>query len=125
MICERCFVKLPNIFEKEARPEIYPAGSVIFEEGQSGDSMYIVRKGEVELRVKDRTVACVLVNEFFGEMALVEKGQRNASAIAKTACTLIPVNQKQFIFMVEETPFFALEIMRVMSGRLRRQDAMV
>jgi CRP/FNR family cyclic AMP-dependent transcriptional regulator len=41
-------------------------------------------------------------------MALIDGGMRSATAIAKTDCALIPINEKQFLFMVQETPFFSL-----------------
>jgi CRP-like cAMP-binding protein len=55
----------------------------------------------------------------FGEMALVDHGPRAATALAKTECILIPVNEKHFVYMVEETPLFALLVLRTMVARLR------
>jgi CRP-like cAMP-binding protein len=55
-------------------------------------------------------------------MALIDQGSRRATAVAKTDCTIIPVSEKHFLFMVEETPFFALILMRTMTARLRRLD---
>ena len=60
------------------------------------------------------------VDEFFGEMALIDGGIRSASAVAKTDCALVPINEKQFLFMVQETPFFALIVMRTLTARLRQ-----
>ena len=115
-------MKLPNIFGQEAVPVPYQAQTTIFNAGDDGEVMYIVQDGEVELRVHDKPVASVLPDEFFGEMALLDQPLRSASAVAKTDCHLIPITRQQFIFMVEETPFFALEVMRALSSRLRRQD---
>ena len=52
-------------------------------------------------------------------MALVDHGPRAATALAKTECILIPVNEKHFVYMVEETPLFALLVLRTMVARLR------
>lgn len=49
-------------------------------------------------------------------MALIDGGVRSATAIAKTDCALIPINEKQFLFMVQETPFFSLTVMRTLSS---------
>jgi CRP-like cAMP-binding protein len=57
-----------------------------------------------------------------GEMALIDQSRRRATAVAKTDCTIIPVSEKHFLFVVEETPFFALTVMRTMTARLRRLD---
>ena len=118
-------MKLPNIFANEIAPESYSAGSTIFEEGQPRDCMYVVVKGEVELKVGDQVVETVGVDEFFGEMALIDLGARSATAVAKTDCSLVPINEKRFLYMVEETPFFAITVMRVLSGRLRRGNALI
>jgi len=113
-------MKLPNIFEKNTAPVFYQAGSTIFEIGQPRDAMFIVQEGEVEIKVGDKTVETVTADGFFGEMALIDGGIRSASAVAKTDCTLVPINEKQFLFMVQETPFFAIRVMRTLTARLRQ-----
>ena len=113
-------MKLPNIFEKEVAPQSFAAGSVIFKEAEYGDTMYIVESGEVDLYIQQHLVETVGVDGFFGEVALLDHIPRSATAVAKTDCSLIPMNQRHFLFMVEETPFFALLVMRAMSTRLRR-----
>jgi CRP/FNR family cyclic AMP-dependent transcriptional regulator len=113
-------MKLPNIFEKNTAPVFYAAGSTIFEIGQPRDAMFVVEEGEVEIKVGDKVVETVTADEFFGEMALIDGGFRSASAVAKTDCALVPINEKQFLFMVQETPFFALRVMRTLTARLRQ-----
>jgi len=101
-------MKLPNIFAKEVVPEFYSAGSIIFQEGQPRDSMYVVQEGEVELKVRGQVVETVGVDGFFGEMSLNERGPRSATAIAKADCSLVPINERRFLYMVEEIPFLQL-----------------
>jgi CRP/FNR family transcriptional regulator, cyclic AMP receptor protein len=84
--------------------------------------MYVVKSGEVELKVRDKTVEVVGTDGFFGEMALVDQAPRSATAVAKTDCVVIPISEKHFLFMVEETPFFALTVLRTLTARLRRMD---
>jgi CRP/FNR family cyclic AMP-dependent transcriptional regulator len=48
---------------------------------------------------------------------------RNTQAIAQTECKLVPINKKRFAFLVAQTPFFALDVMKVMADRLRRRTA--
>lgn len=116
-------MKLPNIFESETQPLTFAAGDVIFSSGDDGSDMFVVKSGEVELRVGGRAVEVVKDDGFFGEMALIEEGPRTATAVAKTACTLIPINEKRFEFMVHEVPFFSLYVMKGLSKRLRNVDA--
>jgi CRP-like cAMP-binding protein len=84
--------------------------------------MYVVKSGEVELRVRGKPVEVVGEDGFFGEMALVDQASRSATAVAKIDCVVIPISEKHFLFMIEETPFFALIVMRTLTTRLRRMD---
>jgi len=115
-------MKLPNIFEKEVTPLSFSAGSVIFAEGQKRDSMYVVKSGTVDLNVRGKNVEVVGTDGFFGEMALVDQAPRSATAVARTDCIVIPISERHFLFMVEETLFFALTVMRTLTARLRRMD---
>src|SRR5262245_9214107 len=101
----------------------YRAGQTIFREGDPGDLMYVVRTGEVELRVNGQLVDSLGPGGVMGEMALIEHAPRTATATAKTDCTLVPIPEKRFTFMVQQTPHFALQIMKVIAERLRRMDA--
>jgi CRP-like cAMP-binding protein len=85
--------------------------------------MYVVVAGEVELRIGARIVETLGPGEPFGEMALVDHSPRVATVIAKTDCKLASIPEKRFLFMVQQTPQFALQIMRVMADRLRKMDA--
>ena len=103
----------------------YAAGTRIFNEGDPPDAMYVVLEGEVELRLHGRHLETLVAGEPFGEMALIEKLPRAASAVAKTNVRLMKIEEKRFLFMVQQTPHFALQIMKVMSDRLRKMDAKV
>ena len=101
----------------------YSAGECIFNEGQPGDLMYVVLEGEVSLLIHGQLVETLREGGVLGEMALLDSAPRTASAVARTHCKLAPVNQKRFNLLVQRTPDFALQIMRVMAGRLRVMDA--
>jgi len=117
-------VRLPNIFEKETTPVYYSAGSVIFSEGQKRDRMYVVRAGEVDLLVRGQHAETVPVDGFFGELAMIDDSPRTVTAVAKTDCTLIPISEKQFVFLGQEIPLFALIIMRSMGRSIRHRMAL-
>jgi CRP/FNR family cyclic AMP-dependent transcriptional regulator len=116
-------MKLPNIFESDTPPLNFSAGDIIFSTGDSGTDMFVVKSGEVELRVGGKAVEVVKEEGFFGEMALIEEGPRTATAVAKTDCVLVPINEQRFEFMVHEVPLFALFVMKGLSKRLRNVDA--
>ena len=100
----------------------FQRGQKIFAEGQSGELMYVVVDGQVDLFINGTLVERVGPNGILGEMALLDAEPRTATAVAHTLCRLMPINQKKFSFMVQQTPDFALQIMRVMTGRLRHTD---
>jgi CRP-like cAMP-binding protein len=56
-------------------------------------------------------------------MALIDKQPRSATAVAKTDCKLVSVNEERFQRLVKQTPHFAIQVMRVMAQRLRQMDA--
>lgn len=112
-----------DLFRNETDFKAYPAGSTVFREGEPGDAMYVILEGEVELRIGDKIVETLGSGEIFGEMALIDGAPRIATTVAKTECKLVPVAQKRFLFMVQQTPYFSLQIMRVIVERLRKMDA--
>ena len=57
-----------------------------------------------------------------GEMALIDHAPRAATATAIGDCRLVPISEKRFMFMIQQTPYFALQIMKVMAERLRRMN---
>jgi CRP-like cAMP-binding protein len=100
--------------------ESYAAGQVIFQEGTVGECMYCVKAGLVEIVAGGRVLETLEPGHVFGEMALVDDQPRSATARAKTDCQVVPIDEKQFFFLVQQTPNFALQLMKVLSERLRR-----
>ena len=103
--------------------EEYAPGTVIFRQGDPGDEMYVVQEGQVEIRLGDEVVETLGPGEIFGELALIDDQPRSATAVAVTASRLAAVPEARFHFMVQQTPRFALQVMRVMAERLRRATA--
>ncbi len=99
------------------------AEEVIFREGDPGDEMYAIIEGEVELMVGGKTVGKLGVDDIFGEMAVIDCSDRSATAIARTDCILRPIDQAQFLLLIQQTPAFALYVMEVLAKRLRDMDA--
>ena len=111
-----------HLFEKEEFTELYPAGRVVFRAGERGDLMFGVIEGAVDLVIRGKVVETVEKGGVFGEMALVEDRPRVATAIVKSDAKLALINRSRFVFLVEQNPYFALQLMTVMSARLRRMD---
>ena len=113
----------PSVFRFAGEVTPFATGHRVFSAGDPGDLMYAVREGEVELIVQDEVVEVVGPGGVFGEMALIDQQPRSATAICRTDCLLVPINEGRFRFLVQETPFFAIEVMRLLVRRLRQMDA--
>jgi CRP/FNR family cyclic AMP-dependent transcriptional regulator len=111
-----------DLFRNEDNTQSFAAGETIFGEGDAGDTMYVVIEGRVDLLVKGKLVDQLGPGGALGEMALIDSALRSASAIAKTDCKLVPINERRFKFLVQQTPNFALQLMRIIAERLRRMD---
>jgi CRP/FNR family transcriptional regulator, cyclic AMP receptor protein len=103
----------------------FKAGDVICREGDPAKALYIVKSGQVEIRLGNRLLDTLPELSIFGEMALIDHNPRSATAVAATDTTLVPVDEKQFLFLVSRTPYFALNVMRVLAQRLRISNAVV
>jgi CRP-like cAMP-binding protein len=97
----------------------FKAGDVIFRQGDPAQELFIVQSGEVEIRLGNRVLETLPQYSIFGEMALIDSAPRSATAIAASDAKLVPVSEKQFLFLISNTPYFALNVMRVMARRLR------
>ena len=97
----------------------YRAGQAIFEKGEVGFELFVIKQGEVELRLGERVLRTLGAGDIFGEMALVDDSTRSASAIALSDVEIVPVSEKQFVGLIRQTPSFALDVMRVLAQRLR------
>jgi CRP/FNR family cyclic AMP-dependent transcriptional regulator len=107
------FITSPNI-------QTFKAGETVFKVGETGEVMYGIVEGEVELWVKEEVFETIKTGDVFGEGALLQIPHSRAStAKAKTDCRLAVLDKEHFLFLVQETPLFALEVLRSLSSRLR------
>ena len=114
-------VKTVEIFQTTPEPQIFGAGDIIFRAGDAENIMYGIVEGEIEILVNGKILETIKQGDIFGEGALVHSDSKRAStAIAKTDCKLAVMGRKNFLFAVQQTPMFAIEIMRSYSDRIRR-----
>jgi CRP-like cAMP-binding protein len=109
-----------TIFQKQPNPQEFSAGATIFEEGQPASFMYGIIAGKVEILVNSKVVETIEAGEVFGTSALVGIKNRTYTAIAKTDCKLAFLDEQGFLFAVQETPMFAIQVMKSYSERLSR-----
>lgn len=112
-----------SFFERYNIPlKRYQAGEYVFEQGQTGEQMFVVLEGKVELMVGTTVVETVALHGIFGEMALIDHTTRSAGAKALQPSELAVITEKSFIELVRKSPVFSLYVMRQMATRLRRMN---
>jgi CRP/FNR family cyclic AMP-dependent transcriptional regulator len=117
-----------NIYQKYVKT--FEPGEVLFKEGEHGEVMFIIIQGEVEIRKRTsaksaRTLITFHEGDIFGEMALIEKKPRSATAIAVSPCRTLVVNEALLDSMIEHNPDFARKMIRILSERIRKANLMI
>lgn len=97
----------------------YTAGDVIFNAGELGEQMYGVLEGRVQVVRNDLVLDTVETGGILGEEVMIGEKAYTTSAIAITDCTLSAMDKHQFLFLVQETPTFATQVMKAMSERFQ------
>lgn len=103
------------------------SGDVVSSRGEPADVMYAVVEGELEVEVNGRIVATIGPGQIVGEMALIDRHEkpRTATVRALTDARVVSVDEDEFLRLVHRTPFFALQILRIVSERLRATNEMI
>ena len=118
-----------DFFKSAGKPESFAEGAKIFSESEKAipllrkSKMYLLLKGEVELRAKKKTIGTVKAGEVFGEIAVMNHAPRSAGAVAKTECRVIALDPEEFETALAHKPGFALMLMSMLIRRLRETIA--
>ena len=110
------------LFRNVKNTVTFHAGDTIFNEGDAGDVAYVVLEGELEIMLHAAHLDTAFPGSIVGEMALIDNAPRSGTVIAKTDVRLAAIAQKEFTFMIQETPYFALHVMHIMANRLRKRQ---
>jgi CRP/FNR family cyclic AMP-dependent transcriptional regulator len=111
------------LFRHASPTEHYEDATELFDIGDCGEEMYIVKSGAVRLMIGDTVVETVGPDGAFGEMALVDGSPRSARAVCVGPTELVPIGLKRFRFLVQASPDFSLTIMKMMAERVRARTS--
>jgi CRP/FNR family cyclic AMP-dependent transcriptional regulator len=117
-----------DTFENYVR--FFEPGQTIFQENEPGSEMYIIIQGTVEIRKAtgsstSKTLATLAKGDLFGEMVLIDKMPRSATAVAVEPAKLLVLNEKLYDKMIGSNPDFARKMSRVLSERIRKSNAII
>jgi CRP-like cAMP-binding protein len=100
----------------------FMAGATIVKQGAIGDSFYVVLTGQAKIVANGRIVHRVLPGDHFGEISLLDGGERTASVVAETPMTLMEITQKQFLGMLAKDPEVTVALLVGIARAVRRMD---
>lgn len=116
-----------EVFKRYGR--VYQPGELIVREGDVGETMFIIQEGEVRIhkRIRDRetTLAVLKAGDFFGEMAIIDREPRSASATAVNGAKILILSKDIFESQIKTNPKIIMSILRKMSERLRAADRQI
>ncbi len=107
-----------------------PACETLFPAGDPGDSLFLVRGGEVELFIKDTVGQKIVLTtagpgDMFGELAMLDTGARTATALALTDCELLVLDREDLILLFKRKPETALHMLAALSNLTRKADELL
>ena len=115
------------LFEKYGH--VIPAGTVIFREGDEGNEMFIIQEGKVKISKsienKDHVLAILGKGDFFGEMAIVNRVRRTATAQTVTDTHLLAFDRQGFRSMIEKNSKIAMSIIDKLCRRLQQANMQI
>jgi CRP/FNR family transcriptional regulator, cyclic AMP receptor protein len=107
-----------------------PSGETLFQAGDPGDSLFIVRQGQIELFIKDTTGQKIVLHtaetgDMFGELAMLDSGARTATAVALTESLLLVLDREDLVMLFQRIPEAALHMLAALTGMTRKADELL
>jgi len=107
-----------------------PSGHTLFQAGDPGDSLFIVREGEIELFIKDTAGQKIVLTvaqpgDMFGELAMLDTGPRTATAVALMESEVLVLDRDDLVLLFQRKPEAALHMLAALSGLTRKADELL
>ena len=97
-------------------------GTEIVREGDFGHEFYLLLQGTATVRRAGRKVAQLGEGDYFGELALLDRGPRSATVVADGECEILVIGQREFVGVLDQVPAVARKLLASMAARLREAD---
>jgi CRP/FNR family cyclic AMP-dependent transcriptional regulator len=105
-------------------------GETLFQAGEPGESLYVVRSGSIELFIKDTVGQKIVLTiseagDLFGELSLLDSGPRTATAVALSDTELLMLDRDDLLLLFQKRPDAALNMLAAMSTMTRKADELL
>ena len=111
-----------DLFSHETDTTNLAPGEVLFAAGDTGDCMYNLLEGTLDIMVETQVVEQAVRGTIIGELALIDQSPRGATVVARSASRLAKVDSKRFSFLIQQNPYFAHHVMKVLADRIRHMN---
>lgn len=98
------------------------AGTLIVDQGQTGREAFIILEGDVTVKRNNRKVTTLGAGSVLGELSLLDHGPRTATAICDTDCTLLVIEQRRFLGVLDDVPAISHKLLASLAGSIRELD---
>ena len=115
-------MSVKGVFVSASQTRSCDAGEVIFAEGETSAQMFGVISGAVELRKGGDVIARMGEGDTFGEMGIIDQAPRSLTAVAVEPSEVAVIDERMFLYLVQETPMFAIQVMKSLAARIRELD---
>ena len=100
----------------------FEAGKTLVDQGRTGHEFFLILDGTAVVRRNNRKIAELGPGQYFGELAILDRGPRSASVIANTDLRVLVLGQREFVGILDSVPGMAYKILTLMAQRLREAD---
>jgi CRP-like cAMP-binding protein len=98
------------------------AGTLIVDQGQTGREAFVILTGDVTVKRNNRKIATLSSGDVVGELSLLDHGPRTATAICETDCTLLVIDQRRFLSVIDDVPAISHKLLASLASRIRAMD---
>ena len=118
-----CSKKDLQIIARASDEVAVSAGKTLVEEGKPGHEFFLILEGSASVARGGKKVATLGPGQYFGEMALLDRGPRSATVKADSDLTVLVLGQREFSGVLDEVPGLARKLLQIMATRLRDADS--
>ena len=111
-----------DLFAHETNTTNLAPGEYLFKTGDAPDGMFVLLEGSMVVMVGDKVLENSVRGAILGELALIDQTPRTATVVAREPSRLVKIDQRRFQYLIQQNPFFATHVMKVLADRIRHMN---